>query len=170
MAINDLLPWTKNDRRLAVRRNQDDSLQQMRNQMDRLFDDFFSSTFSMSPWGDSLDMEMGSFLPSVDVHETEKEIQVTAELPGMDEKDIDLSITHNMLVINGEKKSEKEEKGQRSYRSERIYGSFRRSVPLPEGLDENACEAHFKNGVLTVTLPKQTVSSTQAKRIPVHKA
>lgn len=133
--------------------------------IDRMFDDFFNEfgNFGLSRFDG--DRSFGAFMPTVDVSETDTEIKVMAELPGLDEKDIDVSLAHNILTISGEKKAEKEQKGENYHRIERSYGSFSRSVTLPGEVDANKVDAKFKNGVLTITLPK--TAQAQAKRITV---
>ena len=98
--------------------------------------------------------------------ESEKEITVSAELPGMDSKDIDISYTGGMLTISGEKRQEKEDKGKTYYRTERSYGYFTRSVQLPCEVDLDKVDAKFKNGVLQVSLPK-IIESGECRRITV---
>lgn len=105
--------------------------------------------------------------PAVDLTEDDKTYKVTAELPGMDEKDIDVTVSGGALVIKGEKKEEKEEKDKNYYLSERSYGSFRRSFSLPEGVDQDKITANFAKGVLTVTLPKTADAQKAQKKIEV---
>jgi HSP20 family protein len=108
-------------------------------------------------------------MPRVDVSESENEYEVTAELPGIDEKDVELTLADNVLTIRGEKKVEREEKDKDKnyYMSERSFGSFRRAVPLPAEVDEDRVEANFKNGVLTVHLPKSPQAQARTRRIEV---
>ncbi len=137
----------------------------LRNEMDRVFDNFFRG-FDIEPFGKGL----GAFQPKVNIADSEKEITVTVELPGMDEKDIDLSLTKDALTIKGEKKEEKEEKGKNYHRMERSYGSFSRTLPLPVEIDTNkAAEASYKKGVLTVVLPKTEKAVKETKKIPIKK-
>ena len=105
-------------------------------------------------------------MPRVDVAETEDKVQVSAELPGIDPENVDVSIAHDVLTISGEKREEREEKKRDYHRIERSYGSFRRSVPLPTEVDTDKAEAHFKNGLLTITLPK-TEKARARKKITV---
>ncbi|NOX89960.1 MAG: Hsp20/alpha crystallin family protein, partial [Calditrichaeota bacterium] len=114
-------------------------------------------------FGDSF----GSFMPSVDVKEKDDEFVVTAELPGMDAKDVDISISDDILTLRGEKKEEKEEKEGNYYRRECSYGSFHRDIPLPAEVETDKVEAEFKRGVLTVHLPKKPESQRKAKKIQV---
>lgn len=144
-------------------------------EIDRLFDEF-SRGFSMFPFGRrALDWEPswraetgnGALMPSVDVAETDKAFEVTAELPGMTEDNIDVSLADGVLTLKGEKKEEKEQKEKGYYLSERRYGSFQRSFRLPEGVDENKIEANFEKGVLKITLPKTPEAVKQAKKIAI---
>jgi len=108
-------------------------------------------------------------MPKVDVAETEDAIQVTAELPGLKEEDIEVSLADHNLVISGEKKAEKEEKDKNYHRIERSFGSFHRSVPLPAEVNGEKVDASFTNGVLKVVLPKTTPSPPAGKKIPVRR-
>jgi HSP20 family protein len=109
-------------------------------------------------------------MPAVDVVESEKAYEITAELPGMDEKNIEVKVTDGSLTIKGEKQEEKEEKERGYYLQERHYGSFERSFELPESVDPDKIEASSKNGVLTVTLPKKAEAQKAAKKIEVKGA
>ena len=135
--------------------------------LNRFMDDLWSD-FRMIPHG-SLDTSTGGFLPSVDVKETDKELVVTAELPGLEEKDVEVLLTDGNLTIKGEKQAEKEEKDEDYYYCERSFGSFSRVIPLHEGLDTKHIEARFKNGVLTVEIQKTEAAKTVAKetKIPI---
>jgi HSP20 family protein len=128
--------------------------------MDRVFDRFFESRWEELP-------ALGDWMPKVDVSETKDSVVVKAETPGMEAKDIQVSLQENVLTITGEKKQEKEEKekDERYHRVERSYGSFSRSMRLPAGVESGKVNATFKNGVLTVTLPK--TASAKATPIPV---
>ena len=99
--------------------------------------------------------------------ETDKEVKVCAEIPGVDAKDIDVSVEDGTLTIKGEKKYEQEEKEKGQYRMERSYGSFERSIPLPTDVDESKAKAEFKKGVLRLTLPKRPGAQPRRKKIPV---
>ena len=103
----------------------------------------------------------------MDVAEDGKEITLTAELPGLDEKDVEILLSNNVLTIKGEKKSEQEKKEKDYYRVERSYGSFSRTIPLPEGIDADKVNASFKKGVLTVTVPKLPEAQKEVKKIAV---
>jgi HSP20 family protein len=143
--------------------------------IDRLFDEF-SRGFSLFPFGPrGFDWEPtwrfetgnGGLTPNVDVAETDKAFEITAELPGMTEQNIDVSLSDGVLTLKGEKKEEKEQKEKGYYLSERRYGSFQRSFRLPDGVDENKIEANFEKGVLKITLPKTPEAVKQAKKIAV---
>ncbi len=146
----------------------------LRREIDRVFDDF-GSGFWRAPfrplsafeplWSNKL---AGSF--AVDVTEGEKAFEITAELPGMDEKNIEVKVANGGLTIKGEKKDEREEKKNDCHVSERRYGSFERYFSLPEGVDADKIEANFKKGVLTVTLPKKAEAQKAAKKIEVKAA
>lgn len=137
--------------------------------LNRLIDDLWGD-FSIIPYG-SLDTSIGGFSPSVDVKETDKELIVTAELPGLEEKDVEVLLTDGHLAIKGEKKVEKEEKDENYYSCERLFGSFSRIVPLHDGLDTKHIEARFKNGILTVEIPKtEETAIAKGTKIPIKTA
>jgi HSP20 family protein len=160
MALNDFLPTNWGRRHLPIRRS-DDVGWGLSTPIDRMFDDFFGSGLNQ------LNELPAQFMPAIDVSDNDKEIRISAELPGMDEKDIDISLANNVLTISGEKTSEQEEKGKDRYRMERHYGSFSRSVQLPPGLDTDKTEASYKNGVLEVVLPKTAEYQSSVKKISV---
>lgn len=154
-----------------------DPWQAFRTEMDRLFDRFtggfgFPSVrklFDVEPlWRD--DNLPGMTLPAMDVFEDDKAFKITAELPGMSEKDIDVTVTGDLVVIKGEKRQEREEKGKNRYLAERSYGAFQRSFYLPEGVARDKVTAEFTNGVLTVMLPKTVEAQAQQKKIEVKAA
>ena len=131
----------------------------LRREMDRLFDRFFD----LKPMRFS--GEEDYFMPSVDVSETEKDVLVKAELPGMDAKDFEVSVQGRLLSIRGERKHETEEKSEHFHRVERSYGSFSRSVELPAEVDEAGVEATYKRGVLSLRMPK--IVKEQVKKIDI---
>lgn len=106
--------------------------------------------------------------PSVDISQTDGNVQVKAELPGMDPKDIDVDVTGDVLTLRGEKKTEEEQKDERYYCRERCYGSFQRSFRLPTGVQGDKVDAQFKNGVLTINIPKSEES--KQKKIEIKTA
>lgn len=148
-----------------------------RNEMDRLFDRFTGS-FGMPSWRRMFDWEPAtrseaafSFsAPSVDVAEDDKAFKITAELPGLEAKDVEISISGDMLVLKGEKKQEREQKDKNYYMSERAYGSFQRAFALPDGVDRGKIAADLAKGVLTITLPKTAQAQKAAQKIEVKTA
>ena len=148
----------------------------LREEIDRLFDDFGRGFWR--PFGRSLLAEEPLFrrelafptTPAVDLVESEKAYEITAELPGMDEKNIEVKVADGTLTIKGEKQEEKEEKKKDYYLRERSFGSFERSFGIPEGVDADKIEASFKKGVLTLTLPKKPEAQKPAKKIDVKAA
>jgi len=164
MANRSLIPWrNRRESDLEVRRERDPFLR-LQEEMNRMLDGFFEQPFGLR----TADRFEG-FWPSVDVYETEKEITIQAELPGIDEKDIDISINRNVLTISGKKESEEVDKGKSYYRRERAYGQFRRSMELPEGVDDSKIEATYDKGILKVIVPKTAESMTISKRIKIKK-
>lgn len=128
-----------------------------------MFDDFFRG----APMRFTGAEAFGGAMPRVDVSETDSEYEVKAELPGMEESDINLQLANNVLTIRGEKKAEREEKEKNYYLSERSFGSFQRAIPLPSEVQEDQVKASFKSGVLTVRLPKTEQTKSQARRIEI---
>jgi HSP20 family protein len=145
----------------------------LRREVDRLFDDF-GSDFWRRPFRALSEFEpfSGRFAlsPAMDVAETDKAYEITAELPGLDEKNIEVNVVNDGLTIKGEKRDEKDEKTKDRYVSERRYGSFERYFRLPDTVDAGKIEASFKKGVLTVTLPKKPEAQQPAKKIEVKAA
>lgn len=160
MAIKTLFPQGKKD--AQGRREEDSPFSLLRREMEALFDNFFRGF-----GGEPVTNRFGTFNPNVDVMEGDREIVVSAELPGMDEKDIEVSVQKETLTIKGEKKAEREDKGRDYYRMERSYGSFSRTVPLPAEVDIDKAEAQFRKGVLNVTLPKTSEALKETKKISV---
>jgi len=165
MAIGDLVPWKRRKHDIDIRRDDVDPINALSRQMSRLFDDFWhplDRTFGSG----FLRTEEG-FRPRLDIAENDSHVNITAELPGMDEKDIELTLTKDSLTIKGEKKEESEDKGKDYYRMERSYGSFQRTIPLPSEIDQDKAEAEFKKGVLQIRLPKTEDARKVRKRIEV---
>jgi HSP20 family protein len=167
MAIRDLIPWSRQENRLPVSFDTDreaDSfpLLSWHRDVNRLFDDVFRG-LGTSRFGA---FERGLGWPNVEFTETEKEFRVTAELPGLDDKDVELSIEDGVLTLKGEKKAEVEDK-ERGY-SERSYGRFERRIALPRSVERDQADATFNNGVLTVTLPKSQAANENRRRIPIN--
>jgi HSP20 family protein len=161
MTMRDLIPWGRNRSMPAPQETEVASpFRALHQEMNRLFDDFFDGfkgRFGMpSRWS------AGAW-PHVEVRETEKEVKVVAELPGMGEKDVELTLRDGVLTLKGEKQAET----NGSVYSERWHGSFERSIDLGPDVDPDKVTATFKNGVLTVTLGKRPEAQSQVKRIPI---
>jgi HSP20 family protein len=129
---------------------------------DKVFEDFFGK------WPTSLRGRNGGCVPVVDISETDNQFAVRAEIPGVTEKDVNVSITDNVLTLKGEKKRETEEKRKNYHRVERSYGSFQRSFTLPKNLQTEKTTATFKNGILTVSIPKSEAVKPKEVQISVE--
>ena len=161
---------TKRERdRYPTTRQPDSRMLSLRDQMDRLFDDFF--TGFGSPFVPSTQTVVErEFMPSVDVSETDGQVKVSAELPGMTEQDMNVELDEDMVTISGEKKHEEEEEKGGRYWRESSYGSFRRDVPLPAAVDTDQAKASFKNGKLEVMIPKSEQAKQKRKSIEIASA
>lgn len=151
--------------------NVSDSLARFHQDIDRLFDQAFRG-FDITPFGFNRPllprMNDGMIKPTLDLGATEKEYTITVEVPGVNEKDVRVEIANDTLTIRGEKKLEKEEKEKNYYRMERSYGSFQRVLSLPEDADHEGVAATFKNGVLTVTMPRILIPQSNVRQIEVQ--
>jgi HSP20 family protein len=183
MSLKSILPWKRDGKKLPIQRDaeimdnaeypQAYPLVSLQNEMNRLFEDFWRDPFSLRPFETfdrMLPTSWRGFNPNVDISETDKEIKLEAELPGLDEKDIELSISEDVLTIKGEKRQESERKDRNYYYAERSYGSFTRQFPLPNSVVEDKIEAAFHKGVLTITMPKRPEAVAQRKRIAIKSA
>ena len=165
MAMKDLIPWNNRGREVGMPRETGvHPLFTLHREMNRMFDDVFRG-FDLAPFAPGRALE-GLACPQIDIDETDNEVRITAELPGLDEKDVSLEIANGVLSISGEKKSESEDKDRRF--SERYYGRFERRIPL-EDVDEDKASAAFKNGVLTITLPKSISAKAHVRRIAINR-
>lgn len=161
MKIGDLVPWKETRPARLGQRREMDPFYGIQQEFDRLFNEL--SSLSPLSWRES-----DIFTPAVNVTERANVYEVTAELPGLTEEDIDIQLTKDILTIKGEKRAETEEEEGSFYRRERVYGSFVRSIPLPsETVDAEKVEATFKNGVLVIKLPKIEPEQRVARRISV---
>jgi HSP20 family protein len=168
MAIKDLVPKFGRHRESApARRDEYDPFRDFQREMNRMFDDFLSDFPLASRWSERQPAPL-SFSPRVDVSETDKEVNVTAELPGMDEKDLTVEMDDAAITVRGEKKAEKEDKGKNWYRREQSYGSFHRVIPLPTTVDGSKAKAKFKKGVLSITVPKRQDEQARRKAITIE--
>ncbi len=173
MTLKDMVPW-----RWGGLRHWDEEtrpfesflreMDTLHKEMDRLFEDFWkgsgSHTFMTSP------LHRGELTPRVDETEDEKAFHVKVELPGMDQEDVEVTLSGGVLTIRGEKKREEEEKGKDYYRSERTFGSFRRSLPIPVDVDDGKIEAKFEKGILYIELPKTEEAQEKVKHISIKAA
>ena len=132
-----------------------------REKMNRIFEDTFTSQ------GEEKDMAASNWTPSVDIHENESELVLSAEVPGIEDKDIEIEIENNTLSIKGERKIEKETKEENYHRIERSYGSFYRSFTLPTNVNQDNIKAEHDNGVLRISLPKKP--ELKSKKVKVLK-
>ncbi|UCI06358.1 Hsp20/alpha crystallin family protein [Mesorhizobium sp. B1-1-8] len=164
MAIRDLIPWTREGVPGPYRDNDRDPFMALHREMNRLFDDAFRGFGSRLPsLGEAYGARAG--WPSLEISDTGSEIRVTAEIPGMEEKDIEVMLDDGVLTLRGEKRSESEDKDKQF--SERFYGRFERRIPLGSEVEEDKVSANFHNGVLTVMLPKTQRAQAKGRRIPI---
>lgn len=122
----------------------------LREKMNRLFEDTFTSR------GEDKDLVASSWAPAVDIYESETELVLTAEVPGVDENDIEIKVEDNTLTLKGERKFEKETKEENYHRIERAHGSFSRSFTLPNSINQEGIQAEHENGILKITMPKKS--------------
>lgn len=167
LTIRDLVPWHRRGHGGPALRGVEHPFLSLQREFDRLYDDFWRMdvpALGRVRGGEAL------ISPQVDVTEDDKQFVVTAELPGLDEKDVEVTLGDDTLTISGEKKSEHEaeEGGYRT--AERVYGSFRRTLPLSDEVLADKVEASFKNGVLTVVLPKNPEAPKRVRKVLVHGA
>jgi len=145
----------------------------LRREVDRLFEDFTMNPFKLPFRRPAFDIEpfwqAESWIaaPAVDLVEKENAFELTAELPGLDEKNVEVKVANGVLTIKGEKQEDKEEKNKDFHMRERRFGSFERALRIPETVDPDKIEASFKRGVLTVTLPKTAEAQKPVKKIEV---
>ena len=162
MTAKDVIPKIENKDLAPTRTEGWNPFLALRSEMDTLFDNFFRG-FAIEPFT----MASGAFQPRINVADGEKDINISIELPGMDEKDMEISLAKDSITVKGEKKEEKEEKGKNFHRMERSYGSFSRTIPLPVEIDQNKVEATYKQGVLNIVLPKTEKAVKETKKISI---
>ena len=165
MSMLELVPWRR-DRKPMTGESTDDWLMPLHHQIDRVFADFFGADFPRLARG----RRDGGFSPDMDVTENDRQFEVIAELPGMEERDIDVTLTDGVLTVKGEKRSQtrKEDEDKHHYRLECSYGAFRRSFRLPPEIDAEQVSASFDKGLLKITLPKQEAAKTATRKIEVR--
>ena len=166
MSMRDLIPWGKGTSQVPTvyRDFEQNPLLSLHREMNRLFDDVFRGFDMRSGLGRISGMGLG--WPNVEFSDTDKELRVTAELPGLEERDVEVVLEDGVLTLRGEKKSETEDKDRQF--SERVYGRFERRIAVGSEIEEDKVKAGFKNGVLTVTLPKTEKARSNAKRIAIN--
>jgi HSP20 family protein len=165
MSVTQLIPWNRN-RNSLVRTGNRDPFFSLQREVNRLFDDMWNGLDM--PLLRNSQIENG--WPVIDLVEHDKDFTLNVELPGMDEKDVDIQIAEGTLILRGERKEEREDvKGDQRY-SERMYGRFERQIPLGMDIDLAKAKATLKNGLLTVNLPKAAQAKVETHRIPVSKA
>ncbi|MCK8484268.1 Hsp20/alpha crystallin family protein [Aliiroseovarius sp. S2029] len=158
MAFSDLIPWGRDRNNVSDQRNQDDNpMMSLQRDLNRVFEDFWGRFDN--PFGGN--MTAGG--PRTDISETDEAMLVSVDLPGLDDKDIEVNVTDDMLTIRGET----EQKSERDGFTSQSRRSFHRMIPVPPGVDADKAEAEFKRGVLTVTLPKTEEAKARVKRIDV---
>ena len=164
--MRDLIPWNRG-RDVAPRRyGTEHPLTTFQRDLDRMFEDLWQG-FDL-PMVGRFAGERGLISPKLDMHETDTEVVVNTEHPGMEEKDVEVVLGDNILTIKGEKKAEHEEKEKGYAYTERSYGSFERRIPIDTEVVSDKVDAAFKNGVLTVNLPKKPEARKHFKRVPIH--
>ena len=179
MQVKDLIPWTRGEKTPAAKENANPIIQ-LQEEMNRVFENFWSrfngertpsvgsSPYPMSNFG--IGFPWDGATPRADVTETDDGVEVTVELPGLSEKDVEVTLTDDLLTVKGEKKMEREDSRKGYYLSERSWGAFHRAIPLPPGVDSEKAEAVFRNGVLTVKLPQSAEAKARVRRIDVKAA
>ena len=168
MNMKDLIPWSRVENKSPAVYRDADPFMALHREVNRLFDDAFRGfdQFGMGRFPGLATSRANWGWPNVEFSETDKEIRVTAELPGLDEKDVEVTLDDDVLVLRGEKRAENEDK-ERQF-SERFYGHFERHIPLGAEVEDDKVEARFKNGVLTITMPKTERAQSKAKRIAIN--
>lgn len=173
MALKELVPWRWGGLRRWEEEDQPfhafhREMENLHREMNRVFDEMWRGTSRPSLVSEA--PSFGEVMPHVDETEDDKAYHVAVELPGMDEKNIDVSLSDGLLIIRGEKKQEEEQKGKDFYRKERSFGSFRRVLPIPGEVDESKIEASFRKGILHIDLPKSAEAQKKVKHIDVKAA
>jgi HSP20 family protein len=167
MRVTDLIPWSAERRDQPVSQRGEDPVAALQSNVNRAFNDFLRMfPIPLSTWQTPPLDTGGAF--QVDVVDHDKDVQVTAELPGVEAGDIDVRVSDGMLTVSADKNAEREAKEDGYVLRERSFGHVERIIPLPEGVDPDAAQASFKRGVLTVTIPKTAQARSEAKRVPVQ--
>lgn len=167
MRLRQTLPWNWGQKDVPVRREESDAYAMPARSIFDAFDDFRFRipTFPAMP---EFGFSEEGFLPVLDAKETDDEIRITVELPGMEEKDVEVGLKDDVLTIRGEKQDETKHEKEGAQWVERRFGSFRREIPLPADIDADGVKAHFKTGVLTVIAPRTGKPAESHRAIPIH--
>jgi len=166
MTLDSLVPVFGRGRQ-PTRVAEYDPFRDLQLEMNRLFDDVFSGV-PVSLRRMDRGASLGAFAPRVDVSETDKEVKISAELPGMEEKDVTVEVDAETILIRGEKREEKEEKARNWHCREQTYGAFQRVIPLPVQVEGDKAKATFRKGVLAVTVPKKEDAQAKRKTIKIE--
>lgn len=167
MAVYSISPWRKRSGGVSAEDSDIHPLRSLQQEVDGIFDNFFRGfNLSAVPQGFSSPELLA---PKMNIAETDKEYQLSLELPGVEEKNIDVSLSGDVLTIKAEKKSDIEEKDTNYHRVERSYGTYQRALTLPQETDRDKIKADFKNGVLLVSIPKSAKAVPSVKKIAVKK-
>jgi len=174
MARGDIIPWRRTSGLIPWRREEGPfemlrrQLEMLHRDIDRVFEELWSGrgwpSLAFEP------MTRGELVPQLDMTEDDEAFHLSVELPGMDEKDVEVTLRNHTLTIKGEKKEEKELKDKDVHRRERAYGYFRRSIEIPADVDADKITATYRKGVLTIDLPKTKQAQEQARHIEVKAA
>ncbi len=164
--MKDLIQWHRKGKSELAARKDSDVFSRLRREMNEIFEKFAADFDGVLMPSKGFGALAGSMSPKFDVAETDEAFEVTAELPGIDEKNIDVSLDENVLTVKGEKKEEHEDK-KKLHVSERSYGFFERSFSVPSGIDAAKVKAEFKKGVLKIRLPKTEQAKSKAKKIHI---
>ncbi len=172
MPIRDLTPWNwfRGTRDLAPHQqpsnmNVESPLLNLQRDIDRMFDNFlqgFNVPYSVRPAGIN-----AMAAPRINITETRDAYQISAELPGVEEQDVDISLSGDVLTIKGERREEQESSERNYHRIESAYGAFQRSITLPEDADRDNINANFRNGILTIEVGKNAESQAETRKIPL---
>lgn len=165
----NLIPWKRNKESASVQRVDENPFLALHQRMNHLFDDFFGDFEGVfrTPGMGLLSRSGFGQMPSLDVSETDDEVLVTADLPGLTEKDVEVTVDRDAVTIRGHRNEEREEKKRNYHVMERAYGEFHRQIPIPSGVDRDKAKAVFKDGVLKLSLPKLPEAKSQRKRIEI---
>ena len=163
MQIKDLITWAHRNGSPDAKSSEDNPIGTLQREMNNVFENFWNRV-------GHFEWPFGSGEAKSDVVETDKAIEVSIELPGMEMKDIEVTVNDDMLTVKGEKKIERQEEKKGYYLSERSYGAIYRTIPLPPGVDGEKAEASFKNGVLTIKLPQTPEAQAKVTKIAVKEA